>query len=123
MTEKIDKSKLNFVERSLIDGLEEFVGDLKKGKAIPEKYTCRSVVLDLSPRPLVPEQIKSIRKLLHASQAFFAQLIGVSPRTIAAWECGAKKPRDVALRFMSEIQNDPEYWRGRIRKSLKSKED
>jgi len=117
----MDKSKLNSVEQDLVEGLEGFAEDLKADAAIPEKYTCRRVVLDLQPHTFTADQVKATRKQLKASQALFAQFLGVSPRTIAAWERGAKTPKDVACRFMDEIQRNPEYWRNRLSQLIRSK--
>lgn len=117
----MDKSSLNSIEKDLIEGLEGFVKDLKSDAVIPEKYTCRRVILDLQPHPFTPEQVKATRKQLRASQALFAQFLGVSPRTIAAWERGAKKPKEVACRFMDEIQRDPDYWRKRLCEAIKTR--
>lgn len=38
---KLDKAKLNSVERDLIEGLEGFVADLKGDAPIAKKYTSR----------------------------------------------------------------------------------
>jgi len=116
----IDKMKLNDIERDLIEGMEGFLDDLRSDAPIREKYTCRRVVVDLHPTMYTPEQVKATRSLLGVSQAVFAQFLGVSKKTVAAWEQG-KVPNEMACRFMDEIQRNPEYWRDRLRESVKSK--
>ena len=116
----INKKKLSKVERDLVEGMEGFLHDLKTGAPLTEKYTCRRVVLDLKPHSYNSKQIKSVRMLLNASQALFAQFLGVSPKTVRAWENG-KVPSDMACRFMDEIQRNPEYWRERLQECMKSK--
>lgn len=114
------KSKLTDIERDLVDGLEEFANDLKGGAPLPDKYTCRRLVLDVEPRAYGPREVVATRKLLKTSQALFAQFLGVSPKTVRSWEQG-KKPSDMARRFMDEIRRNPDYWRGRLRQSTKVK--
>lgn len=115
---RIDRSTLNSVERDLIDGLEGFLGDLKSDAPIEKKYTCRRIVLELELRQHTSEQIKNTRKQLNASQALFAQFLGVSVKTVRAWEQG-KTLSDMACRFIDEIDRNPEYWRRRLKESIK----
>jgi putative transcriptional regulator len=117
---KLDKSKLNDIERDLVEGLEGFVADLKSGEPIRAKYTHRRLVLDLQPTSYGPEEVRATRKLLLVSQVLFAQFLGVSPKTIRAWEQG-KAPNPMACRFMDEIQRNPEYWRKRLKQAAKVK--
>lgn len=114
------KDKLNSIERDLIEGLEGFAADLKGDAPLPDKYTCRRLVLDLEPQVYGPKEVLATRKQLLVSQALFAQFLGVSPKTVRAWEQG-KVPSDMACRFMDEIQRDPEYWRARLKRAAKVK--
>ena len=107
------KKKLNNIERELIEGLEGFVKDLKEDAPIAEKYTCRRMVLDLQPVPYSRKQVLATRKLLRVNQVLFAQFLGVSPKTVRAWEQGRSEPKDIACRFMDEIQRNPDYYRER----------
>lgn len=115
----LDKNKLTDIERDLVEGLEGFVKDLKNGEKIPDKYTCRRMVLDLHPQRYTAAQVKSTRKLLRVSQALFAKFLGVSPKTVCSWEQGKTPPKVIACRFMDEIRRNPEYWRQRIAESAK----
>lgn len=54
------------------------------------------------------EDIKAIRKKLGFTQAVFAAVIGVSTKTVEAWETGTNQPIDPARRMISLIQFDPE---------------
>jgi putative transcriptional regulator len=116
----MDESKLNDVERDLIEGLEGFVKDLKSEEPLTKKYTHRRVELELQPTSYRPGQVKAVRKLLMVSQVLFAQFLGVSVKAVRAWEQG-KKPSDIACRFMDEIQRNPDYWRKRLKQSVKIK--
>lgn len=109
------------VESRISFRLKGFVEALKSDVAIDERFTCRTFVLDLEPTPYNPKHVKATRKLLNASQGLFAQFLGVSVKTVRAWEQGANAPSDMACRFMDEIRRNPEYWRGRLRESIKVK--
>jgi putative transcriptional regulator len=113
----LDKAKLTDVERDLVEGLEGFVETLKTGEPITKKYTCRRMVLDLQPQPYSAEKVQATRKLLRLSQALFARFLGVSPKTVHAWERGTGSPKEIACRFMDEIQRNPDYWRQRLAES------
>ena len=54
------------------------------------------------------EDIKAIRKKLGFTQAVFAAVIGVSTKTVEAWETGTNQPIGPARRKNSLIQFDPE---------------
>lgn len=112
------KCKMNEIERDLIEGLEGFVADLRSGKQIEKMYTCRHVVLQLRPQPYTPARVKKTRRLLNASQALFAQFLGVSVEAVRAWEQG-KTPSAIARRFMDEIRRNPTYWSARLREAVK----
>ena len=54
------------------------------------------------------EDIKAIRKKLGFTQAVFAAVIGVSTKTVEAWETGTNQPIGPARGIISLIQFDPE---------------
>ena len=54
------------------------------------------------------EDIKAIRKKLGFTQAVFAAVIGVSTKTVEAWETGTNQPIGPTRRMISLIQFDPE---------------
>jgi putative transcriptional regulator len=103
------------VGERIVRGLEEFVTVLEKGEPIHEHFTCRQVRLDLTPTPYNGERVRETRGLLGASQAIFARFLGVSVKTIRAWEQGVNTPNGMACRFMDEIHRDPKHWIARLR--------
>lgn len=108
------------VATSIIEGLEEFVDALRSGE-VTKKLTCRTVSLDVQPKAFSPKHVVAVRKLLNASQGLFGSFIGVSPKTIRAWEQGGAKPSAMARRFLDEIRRNPDYWRKRFQESIKTK--
>ena len=55
----MSKRKMNNVERDLVEGLEEFRGDLKSGRSIKKKYKVCRVNLKMSRLSLSRGRIKN----------------------------------------------------------------
>jgi putative transcriptional regulator len=94
--------------------LKNFVDAVENGQDPAVRFTCRTVRLNLRPQEYNSARVRSTRALLGASQAIFAQFLGVSPSAVQDWEQGAKPPKGVACRLMDEIRRHPEYWRKRL---------
>jgi len=106
------------VGAKIIEGLREFTVALENNEAIADRFTCRTVTLDIAPMAHDQRSVRATRMLLETSQAVFAQFLGVSVNAVRAWEQGANTPNDIACRFMDEIRRNPEYWRKRLRESI-----
>lgn len=52
--------------------------------------------------------IKAIRNMVGASQALFANILGVSVKTVEAWESGRNQPDGAARRLLAMMQADPD---------------
>ena len=107
-------------EKKIVSRLKGFTEALKTGKVL-ETFNCRTVVLDLQPTEYEPTKVIQTRKMLGASQVVFAQFLGVSAKTVRAWEQGVNPPNDMACRFMDEIGRNIEFWKNRLRESVKVK--
>ena len=105
----------------IVKAFDELSGALSRDEKITKVFTCRKIMLDLKPVPYGPDMVKATRRLLRVSQAVFAQFLGVKASTVRSWEQGRTPPKDIACRFMDEIQRNPEYWRNRLRESIKVK--
>ena len=55
------------------------------------------------------KQIKSIRLSTKMSQTLFAAALGVSVKTVEAWESGRNKPEGPSMRLLYLIENDPDF--------------
>ena len=53
-------------------------------------------------------EIKAIRNSLGMTQTVFALFMGVSNKTVEAWEAGRNMPDGPARRLLSMVQADPE---------------
>lgn len=74
--------------------------------------------MSLEPQDYDPKLVKETREVLNLSQALFAQFLGVSAKTVQAWEQGDNVPSDIACRFMDEIRRDKKFWRDRVEDSF-----
>jgi len=56
--------------------------------------------------------VLAVRARLRVSQAAFARILNVSPRTVQAWEASARRPSDAALKLLAVAKRNPEVLRG-----------
>ena len=108
-----DQNAPSFGE-TIVGRLKHFADALTTSDTIPPQFNRRTVRLNLEPKPYDRDRIKEARKSLKASQAVFAQFLGVSLGAIRDWEQGVKRPRGVVCRITDEILRDPDYWRARL---------
>ena len=95
--------------QEIIEGLTSLRDALRDGVPLEERFTVRTVALNLEPRNYTPAQIKAVRHKLGASQPVFAHLLAVTPKTLQGWEQGKPAPK-IARRLMDLIDQEPEPW-------------
>ena len=90
------------VYESIIKGLNEAIQyENGQGKAKVTKCT-------VNPAPeFDAQQIKAVRLSLGMTQNTFAEVMGVSPKTVEAWEAGTNKPLGSAKRFLCVLKTEP----------------
>ncbi len=103
------------VGSELVRRLKRFTEKLADTKDIGKQFTCRTVKLNLRPKPYDDKGVKKTRQRLNASQAIFAQFLGVSVSAVRDWEQGLKPPSGPACRLMDEINGNPEYFQKRLK--------
>jgi len=59
------------------------------------------------PKEYQPHEIKAIREQNQYSQSFFGKYLGVSLKTVQAWEAGTNKPTGTAMRIFQVLEKDP----------------
>ncbi len=77
----------------------------------------RTATLDTASAEFDAARVKEVRGLLGLSQSLFADFLGVSVKTVHAWEAGRNVPQGIARRFMDEIAVNPTYWRKRVKQA------
>jgi len=69
-------------------------------------------VIEIQPVPNYdPHQIKSIRTRLGLTQGLMGGIVGVSTKTIEAWEIGYRRPSSTAMRVLAELDTNPDYFK------------
>ena len=108
------RAELTPVGAEIVASLSDFLEAVQEG-AVTDRFTVRTVSLNLRPRAYTSDDVKQTRELLGLSQTLFAGFLGVSVKTIRAWEHGQRELSGMANRFLDEVAINPEYWKGRIR--------
>ncbi len=81
----------------VMDGLQEALAH-KKGKAAAETFARK--------RSLPAINVVELRSSLSMTQKSFAEILGVSCRTVEAWESGKSTPTPTAKKLMYLIQEN-----------------
>lgn len=88
---------------SITKGLNEAI-EYEKGKIKLKSHT-----VSILPTPYyTKDDIKNIRQSLGFTQVVFAGIVGVSPKTIEAWEAGRNHPVGSSSRMLQLLQKDPQ---------------
>lgn len=93
---------MSSVYESIMAGLTEAVEDAKSS----EKTLKRKTVSIVPVKQYEAEEIKKIRKSVGMSQRLFASYLGVSEKTVEAWECGTNHPSGAASRILNMMEMD-----------------
>ena len=88
------------VFESIMNGLSE---SLEYAKGKPNK--ARKITITIADLPSYHcKEIKQIREELNLTQKNVACVLGVSPKTVEAWEAGRNVPQGMAQRFLQMLQ-------------------
>ncbi|MGN0178894.1 MAG: helix-turn-helix domain-containing protein [Monoglobaceae bacterium] len=82
---------------SLMSGLNEALA-YEKGEATAKTFARKSALPSVD--------VAAIRISLNMTQKNFANILGVSPRTVESWECGRTTPTPTAKKLIYLIAND-----------------
>lgn len=93
---------MSHVYESIMAGLTEAVEDAK-GK---EKKLRRRMVTIVPVKEYSAVEVQNIRKSTGLSQKLFASYIGVSTKTVEAWEAGTNHPSGAASRILNMMEMD-----------------
>lgn len=81
----------------IMDGLSEALA-YEKGKASAETFARKRALPDVN--------VLDVRNSLSMTQKAFANVLGVSCRTVEAWECGKSVPTPTAKKLIYLISQD-----------------
>ena len=95
--------------------MSSFFEDIKTGLAQAIEYEqgkleARTTTMEIAPlSTFEPCEIKSIRQSTGLTQKKFACFIGVSTKTVEAWESGRNHPDGAACRLLALTKADPTF--------------
>ncbi len=92
------------VYESIMTGLNEALEDAQSKKPILK----RQKVAVEPVKVFEADEVKKIRHSTGMSQKIFASYLGVSDKTVEAWEAGTNHPSGAASRLLSMIEKDKE---------------
>ena len=90
------------VYESIMTGLNEAVEESKSY----EKKLTRRVVTVIPVKEYNASEVKKIRNSIGMSQKTFASYLGVSCKTVEAWEKGTNHPSGAASRLLNMMEMD-----------------
>ena len=90
----------------MMQGLTEAV-DYQQGKIHAQKTRLTIKPVDTFNN----DDIKQIRQRTGLSQVMFAGSLGVSPKTVEAWENGRNRPEGASRRLLEIVRDDPGFLR------------
>lgn len=97
-TEEIEQNFENF---DFYTGLSESLNEAlahAKGEDVPGTVVRKRSLPDVN--------VAEVRASVHMTQKAFASVLGVSSRTVEAWECGRSNPTPTARKLIYLIQED-----------------
>lgn len=97
------KAKTTAAFSKIRAGLEDAIAFHAEGRQL----TVRDVELK-PPAPMGATEVLAVRRRMRVSQAAFARILNVSPRTVQAWETNARRPSDAALKLLTVAKRHPE---------------
>ena len=90
------------IYENILTGLQEAIDDSMSGK----KKLRRRVVSIVPVKEYTSQEVKIIRDSTGLSQNLFARYLGVSVKTVEAWEAGKNRPSGVASRMLNMMEMD-----------------
>lgn len=95
----------NKIYNSIMAGLYEAIEDSKSEKPILKRQK-----VSITPVKIFEaSEVKKIRNSTGMSQKTFAGYLGVSGKTVEAWEAGINHPSGAASRILSMIEMDHDF--------------
>lgn len=88
------------IYESIITGLTEAIEDAKS----TEKVLKRNTITIVPIKEYQAADIQKIRKSTGLSQRLFAGYLGVSKKTVEAWEAGTNQPSGAASRLLNMME-------------------
>jgi putative transcriptional regulator len=106
---RVKTNKTNYMSDEAFADLKEAMEDalaFERGERRNLKIT--RIQAPRRPKAMSAQDIVQIRRRLNCSQAVFAMMLNISPKTVQAWEQGSREPGDAALKLLTIAKKHPE---------------
>jgi putative transcriptional regulator len=108
-TRKAQTNKTNYMSEEAFADLKEAMEDaLAFERGERRDLKAKRIRAPRPPKAMSPRDIARIRERLNCSQAVFAMMLNISPKTVQAWEQGVREPGDAALKLLAIARKHPE---------------
>lgn len=98
MNSKSRPSLFARLQKGLVESIRHEKGEL----------TLKTVEVPLEPPQIDATTLAELRTRAAMSQAVFARMLNVSPRTLQSWEQGVREPSDASRRLLQIFSEHPE---------------
>jgi putative transcriptional regulator len=108
-TRKVQTNKANHMSAEAFGDLKEALeGALAFERGERRDLKVTRIQAPRPPKAMSPKDIARVRQKLNCSQAVFAMMLNISPKTVQAWEQGSREPGDAALKLLTIAKKHPE---------------
>ena len=94
----------------ITEDLKELCETMERAEPVQNKFTVRTVELNLEPQEYEAEDVKVIRDSLNVSQAVFAKILATSVECVEGWEQGIRRIPPMACRLLDLIKSNKDHW-------------
>jgi putative transcriptional regulator len=106
---KVQTNKTNYMsDEAFADLKEALEGALAFERGDRRDLNVTRIQAPRPPKAMSPKDIAPIPERLNCSQAVFAMMLNISPKTVQAWEQGSREPDDAALTLLTIAKKHPE---------------
>ncbi|HKO98680.1 MAG TPA: helix-turn-helix domain-containing protein [Pyrinomonadaceae bacterium] len=108
-TRRVQTNKTNYMSDEAFADLKEAMEGavaFERGERRDLKVT--RIQAPRPPKAMSPKDISRLRQKVNCSQAVFAMMLNISPKTVQAWEQGSRELGDAALKLLTIAKNHPE---------------
>ena len=108
-TRKVQTNKKNYMSDEAFADLKDAMEDaLAFERSMGRDLKVTRIRAPRPPKAMSAKDIALIRRKLNCSQAVFAMMLNISPKTVQAWEQGSREPGDAALKLLTIAKKHPE---------------
>jgi DNA-binding transcriptional regulator YiaG len=98
----------------MVAGIHDLCNRLEAGEPLEKIAKVTWVRRPIEMSEYGPDQLRTLRTKLQATQHDLATFLGVSLATVRSWEQGQRPVPNIARRYLDDIQAYPQLWVDRM---------